>query len=165
MIEKAYKNDIGYIPWVWKWSDCHSVVNNTSGAYGSWVNSPWGENVAVLNEYSIQNTARKPSELQTGTNDQPGRLPLFSTSPNPFTGEVIFSFNLDKASKVKIVIRDISGRTIKTMADAGYQTGEIDILWNSNKNERILQRGIYLYTVIIENSSGKITETGRIIKL
>ncbi len=165
MIEKAYKNDIGYIPWVWKWSDCHSVVNNTSGAYGSWVNSPWGENVAILSEYSIQKTARKPASLQTGIMDQQDGIPIFSTSPNPFTGEVTFSFNLDKASKVKIVIRDISGRTIKTIADLSNHAGELNIHWNSYGVEGILQRGIYLCTVNIENSSGSITETDRIIKL
>ena len=41
MIEKAFQNDIGYLPWVWKWTDCHAIVNNETGAYGSWVNPGW----------------------------------------------------------------------------------------------------------------------------
>lgn len=60
LIEKAYQNKIGYLPWVWKWTDCHSVVDS-SGTYGSWTNSEWGENVAVRNTYSIQKTSRRPS--------------------------------------------------------------------------------------------------------
>lgn len=64
LIEKAFKNNIGYLPWVWKWSDSHSVVDNSTGSYGSWVNEPWGEEVAVKNPFSIQNTAKRPSDLK-----------------------------------------------------------------------------------------------------
>ncbi|MGQ9619665.1 MAG: glycoside hydrolase family 5 protein [Bacteroidales bacterium] len=60
LMEKCYKNNIGYLPWVWKWSDCHSVVDNLTGTYGSWVNTPWGETVAVSGEYSIKKTASRP---------------------------------------------------------------------------------------------------------
>jgi mannan endo-1,4-beta-mannosidase len=62
MIQTAYKNKIGYLPWVWKWTDCHSIVDS-SGIYGSWANTEWGENVAVKNTYSIQKTARRPSDF------------------------------------------------------------------------------------------------------
>jgi mannan endo-1,4-beta-mannosidase len=62
LVEAAYKNKIGYLPWVWKWTDCHSIVNS-SGIYGSWANTEWGENVAVKNTYSIQKTAQRPSDF------------------------------------------------------------------------------------------------------
>ena len=63
MIETAYNNNIGYLPWVWKWTDCHSIVNDSIGIYGSWANTEWGENVAVKNTYSIQKTAKRPSDF------------------------------------------------------------------------------------------------------
>lgn len=75
LIEKAYKNNIGYLPWVWKWSDCHTIVNNKTGSYGSWSNATWGENVAVQNAYSIGKTSRRPSDLLTGViNVHEGRI-------------------------------------------------------------------------------------------
>jgi mannan endo-1,4-beta-mannosidase len=165
MIEDAYKNDIGYLPWVWKWTDCHSIVNYETGAYGSWVNPSWGEEVAVKSMYSVQNTARRPSELQTGTNELPVQQLQVSASPNPFTGEVIFNFRLAKPSGVKIVIRDLYGRKITSLTDRRYEAGEIKLPWSSDEADKSVQSGIYLYTLNIENESGCIVETGKIIKL
>jgi mannan endo-1,4-beta-mannosidase len=165
MIEKAYQNDIGYLPWVWKWSDCHSIVNNETGAYGAWVNPSWGEEVAVNNAYSIQNTARKPSELQTGLNELPTAPSLFVISPNPFTGEVNFNFSLEKPSMVRLVIRDLYGRKIATLTDKRFEPGELTLPWSSNEAGNSIQGGIYLYTLNIENNSGCMVETGKIIKL
>ncbi len=165
MIEKAYQNDIGYLPWVWKWTDCHAIVNNETGAYGSWVNPGWGEEVALKNTYSIQNTARRPSELQTGLNELSIPSPLFSASPNPFTGEVIFSFMLKEPAKVRIVIRDLYGRKIATLTDRPYEPGEHKLPWSSNDADNSNQSGFYLYTLNIEKNSGNIVETGKIIKL
>jgi mannan endo-1,4-beta-mannosidase len=165
MIEKAYQNHIGYLPWVWKWSDCHSIVNNETGAYGSWVNPSWGEDVAVKNAFSIQNTARRPSGLQTGLNELSPPLPLFSACPNPFTGEVIFNFRLEKPSTVKLMILDLHGRKITTLTDRRYEAGEIKLPWSSNEADNSIQSGIYLYTLNIENVSGCIVETGKVIKL
>lgn len=165
MIEKAYQNDIGYLPWVWKWTDCHSIVNFETGAYGSWVNPSWGEEVAVNNTYSIQNTARKPSDFQTNLNELPIQLPLFSVSPNPFTSEVVFNFRLEKLSIVNIVIRDLYGKKIKILTDRQYEPGELKLSWSSNEAENSIQSGIYLYTLNIENDSGCIVETGKMIKL
>lgn len=165
MIEKAYQNDIGYLPWVWKWTDCHAIVNNETGAYGSWVNPGWGEEVAVKNSYSIQNTSKRPSELQTGFKEKPVILARFSASPNPFTGEVIFNFRLDEPSVVRIVIHDLYGREIKTLTDRRYEPGELNLHWSSNDTENFMQSGIYLYSLNIENESGCILETGKIIKL
>jgi mannan endo-1,4-beta-mannosidase len=165
MIEKAFQNDIGYLPWVWKWSDCHSIVNNETGAYGSWVNPSWGEEVAVKNTYSIKNTAKRPSGLQTGLHELPMPLNLFSASPNPFTGEVVFNFRLDEPSTVKLVILDLYGRKITTLTDRRYEAGELKLSWSPNEADNSIQSGIYLYALNIENDSACIVETGKMIKL
>jgi mannan endo-1,4-beta-mannosidase len=165
MIEKAYLNDIGYLPWVWKWTDCHSIVNNETGAYGSWVNPSWGEEVAVNNAYSIQKTAKKPSELQTGLKELPGQLPLSSVSPNPFTEEVIFNFQLREPSFIRIVISDLYGRKIKTLTGRLYEPGELMLPWSALEDGNSIQRGIYIYSLNVENESGCTVETGKMIKL
>jgi mannan endo-1,4-beta-mannosidase len=165
MIEKAFQNNIGYLPWVWKWTDCHAIVNNETGAYGSWVNPGWGEDVAIKNTYSIQNTAKRPSEFQTGVDELPRTTSLFSTSPNPFTGEVIFSIRLEEPSTVRIAITDLYGRKIEILSDRRYEPGEIKLSWSSNEADKFIQKGMYLYTLNIENNSGSIVETGKMIKL
>lgn len=63
LIELACKNDIGYLPWVWRWTDAHSCIDFNKAHYGDWVNSPWGESVSVTNTYSIKNTAVRPVSL------------------------------------------------------------------------------------------------------
>jgi mannan endo-1,4-beta-mannosidase len=165
MIEKAFQHDIGYLPWVWKWTDCHAIVNNETGSFGSWVNPGWGEEVSVKNIYSIQNTARRPSELQTGLNEESILSSRCTASPNPFTGEITFSFNLIKPSLVRIEILDLFGRKIKTLGDERYEAGEINLPWSANDADNNLLHGIYLYSLDIENESGCLVETGKIIKL
>jgi len=165
MIEKAYHNHIGYLPWVWKWSDCHSIVNNNTGSYGSWVNPPWGENVALMNAYSIKNTARRPSDLQTGVNILPNQMLLFSALPNPFAGEVIFRLRLNEPSRVSLMICDLYGRKIKTLISGQYYPGEQTLYWNSDEGDNSLQSGIYLYKLILENVLGSTIRTGKMIKL
>jgi mannan endo-1,4-beta-mannosidase len=164
MIEKAFHDQIGYLPWVWKWTDCHSIVNNSSGTYGSWVNSPWGENVAVKNPYSIKNTAKRPSDLQTGAENNQHRTGAVSVFPNPFSGEVVFNISLDKPSLVKVVICDISGRQMAIPVDARLFPGNARVTWNSNGSEN-LNKGVYYFRLIMENQSGNPTVTGKIIKL
>ena len=165
MIEKAFQNDIGYLPWVWKWTDCHAIVSNETGTYGSWVNPGWGEEVAVKNKYSIQNTAKKPSDLQTSLNELTGSLPEFTASPNPFTGEVTFNFRLELPSHVRIEVRDLFGRKIKTLTDGRYEPGELKLPWSSDETDNSVQSGIYLFTLNIENDLGCIVQTGKVIKL
>lgn len=65
LIEKAYQNEVGYLPWIWRWTDCHSCVKNMPGEYGDWANEPWGEGISVGNRYSIKNTAIRPKGMIT----------------------------------------------------------------------------------------------------
>ncbi|NOU36380.1 MAG: cellulase family glycosylhydrolase [Kiritimatiellaceae bacterium] len=66
LIEYADKKDIGWLAWVWNFSDRHSIVNPATGKFGDWTNSPWGEQVAVASPYSIKNTAKKTQWLENG---------------------------------------------------------------------------------------------------
>jgi mannan endo-1,4-beta-mannosidase len=165
MIEKAFQNDIGYLPWVWKWTDCHAIVSNSSGAYGSWVNPGWGEEVAVTNKYSVQNTAKKPLSLQTGLHDPTGTPAGFTASPNPFTGEVNFRLRLDAPSTVKIVISDLYGREIRTLSDDHGERGELTLTWRPDEEDIPVQPGIYLYTLNVESNTTCLAETGKMVKL
>jgi mannan endo-1,4-beta-mannosidase len=165
MIEKAYQQDIGYLPWVWKWSDCHAIVNNSGGKYGSWMNAPWGEGVAVTHPYSIQNTARKPSDLQTTVDKNPVPGDGITVFPNPFSGEVRFTLRLNYPSFVELVIFDLCGIKLKSLIKAPLNPGNFTFSWSVNESENRVSSGIYLYRLYIKNSFSNITETGRIAKL
>jgi mannan endo-1,4-beta-mannosidase len=165
MIEKAFENDIGYLPWVWKWTDCHAIVNNSTGAYGSWVNAPWGEGVAVGSPYSIQNTAKRPSDLQTDVTGIPLTSESLTAFPNPFTHEIRFNIRLDKSSFVELLIFDLCGMQLKSLVHTRLNPGNFAFSWNSDKTDNMLNKGVYLYKLNITGCSQKRTETGKIIKL
>ena len=165
LIEKAYKNKIGYLPWVWKWSDCHSVVNNNTGSYGSWVNPPWGESVAFLSPYSIKRTAKRPSEFQTGIEDIPSDNELITVKPNPFSGEVEFSVCMEKAGAVALNIFDMQGRQLANFIEEPFPAGIATFRLNERNVINLEGENILVYKLLIRNASGMITRTGKIIKI
>ena len=165
LMEKCYLNDIGYLPWVWKWTDCHSIVNNSTGSYGSWADSHWGENVAVQNIYSIQKTAKRPSDLQSSSNETHITIQQVTVFPNPFSGKVAFNICIDNPSSVDLVISDISGRQLKVLLYKQVYSGNIEVIWDPDGNIDSINKGIYLYTLKIETSSASFIKTGKIIKI
>lgn len=165
LIEKAYKNNIGYLPWVWKLSgSCHSIIDST-GAYGSWADAPWGQDVAVLNLYSIQKTSKRPSDLQNGIIDIQQQKDNVTVYPNPFSGTVEFMICLDKLSTIQLDICDIAGRKIKAIFYGQIYPGNFEVVWNSRADEDPLRKGIYFYTLRIVNSWASYLKTGKLIKI
>lgn len=75
--------------------------------------------------------------------------------PNPFTHSTTIRFNLDKNSKVKLVVYDINGRFIRTLADKEFSAGENKVEFSGED----LSEGIY-YCVL---TSDKATETRKLI--
>jgi hypothetical protein len=75
--------------------------------------------------------------------------------PNPFNPTTYISFELVKASNVKLVIYDISGKKVKTLLDGPFAQGRYYVEF-SDKN---LSSGIYFYKLI----AGKFIETKKMI--
>jgi len=154
MIEKAYKNDIGYLAWVWKWSDCHSVVNNSNGKYGSWANSPWGESIAVTNTFSIQKTSKRTVLLGSKKIQNINNEIIIKTFPNPANSNTNIQYNLIADGKLKLEIFNLNGIKISTLADKFQKAGNYHFEWNQKPE---MKPGVYLlrYEVL---SNGKIYE-------
>lgn len=165
LIEKAYKNDIGYLPWVWKWTDCHSIVNNTTGSYGSWVNSPWGESVAVSSLFSIKKTAKRPSELYIGVDDTQPETGSVIVKPNPFTGAVEFSIDLRYPASLEISIFDIKGSKVDTLMETAYVPGIVIMKWIPGKEIQLHTSAVLIYRIDIKSNSGSYYRSGKLIKI
>jgi len=71
----------------------------------------------------------------TGNNDvsPDGSASLNMTGifPNPFSGSTVISFSLTQSQKVSLKIFDVSGRLVSTLADASFEEGENEIVWNA----------------------------------
>jgi hypothetical protein len=165
MIEKAFQNDIGYLPWVWKWTDCHAIVNNSTGAYGSWANTPWGERVAIGSPYSIKNTAQRPSEMQTGVAELLKAQQNLTAFPNPFEADICFKIHISSPSFVDLQISDLIGIPVRLLLHKQLNAGEYAFSWDPGEAGSSSSKGIYLYKLRIEDASGSRIETGKIIKL
>lgn len=116
LIQYCHQNEIGWLAWVWRWTDCHSLITYDPGNYGDWTNSPWGESISVTSPYSIQNTSVRPGSI-TGLND-PERSPgtdYFRVFPNPANHFVDIEYFINERSDVIINISDLLGRKIKTL--------------------------------------------------
>ena len=79
---------------------------------------------------------------------------LIGNSPNPFTTQTVFSFNVaSKESKAELHISDLNGRSIDILP---IHTNMKEI----NYDRKNLSAGIYFYSLIVD---GKIIETKKMI--
>ena len=79
------------------------------------------------------------------------------TTPNPFTSEVTFRYDLGTASKVRIAIYDMMGRLVYNQeidASAGIQEHQI------SADELGGNASVYLYKVSV---NGAVRKTGKLI--
>jgi|GEM_PF-1413602 len=164
LMEKAYKNKIGYLPWVWKWADCHSIVNNNTGAYGSWVNPPWGATVAVTSSYSIKNTSKRPSELSNAVEDISEYISEVKVKPNPFAREIEFNIKVESESDVELGIFDINGKQVAVIKETRVMPGDLVMRWVPDSDTTPSINAFYIYRIKITNSAGIISRAGKIIR-
>ena len=59
-------------------------------------------------------------------------LTLLQNYPNPFYESTVISYQLAKSEKVKLVIKDIIGREIKTLFNGNKQSGNYSLNFNGN---------------------------------
>jgi hypothetical protein len=66
-------------------------------------------------------------------------ISLEDISPNPASTSTTISFYVGQTENLSLKIFDVSGRLIKTLADAFYDEGEYEIIWNTED----IKSGIY----------------------
>lgn len=77
--------------------------------------------------------------------------------------EANISFTLSQTTKVKVVVYNLIGQEIKTLANHTLQAGNHTVLWNGNdKNGEKAANGVYLYKVETEKNS--ITQKMTLVK-
>lgn len=87
---------------------------------------------------------------------------LFQNYPNPFNPTTTISFNLKKASRVKLEVFNIKGQRVKTLRDANLTSGKYSVSWAGKDDQgHSVSSGIYFYKLIID----KETQTKRMILL
>jgi hypothetical protein len=90
--------------------------------------------------------------LQNGTDvpvAQAGGFELYNNIPNPFAGNTTIKFMVPQTSEVKLVLTDMFGREIATLASGNYAPGVYEVTLNSNDLK--VASGVYYFTMTAKN--------------
>lgn len=69
--------------------------------------------------------------------------------PNPFNPITSISFDVPKLDKISLIVYDLSGREIATLASGKFMPGKYIVNWNASNNYgNALASGMYLYRYI-----------------
>ena len=105
---------------------------------------------------------RKLLEDAVVTNQNVTEFIPLGAYPNPFRDEITLSFELEQSHRIQIDIYTLNGQKITTLANAYYHEGPHELSWDgTDPSGRVLLPGIYIYTVIIDNS---VRYTGKMVK-
>ncbi|UCE07583.1 MAG: T9SS type A sorting domain-containing protein, partial [bacterium] len=101
------------------------------------------ENEHGTSEYSV--TAIFMTGDQTTTVDEYGGMPtefqLFQNYPNPFNPTTTISFSLPQRSYVRLVLENVLGKEVMTIAEDNFEAGVHNVQLNASS----LASGLYLY--------------------
>jgi hypothetical protein len=80
---------------------------------------------------------------------------LHPNYPNPFQGETTFSFSMSQPGSVSLVVYDVTGREVATVAETYFSNGDHAVRWNADQ----LPSGVYF----VRLTSGSTSEARRIV--
>src|SRR5690606_8330657 len=75
------------------------------------------------------------------SNDVPGSFELFQNYPNPFNSSTEIKYYISKQGQIKIKVRDVLGREVKTLVNSNHKPGEYKVKFDANR----YSSGIYFY--------------------
>jgi hypothetical protein len=117
----------------------------TPGAYTVTITGK-GSNGTPIHKRTIALTVN-PLGITSNNNQIPKDFSLMQNYPNPFNPTTSIRFDLPKASLVKLVVYDIAGKVVETIADGIYNAGIYSVSYDASK----LSSGIYFYKLETES--------------
>ncbi|HEX7574503.1 MAG TPA: FlgD immunoglobulin-like domain containing protein [Bacteroidota bacterium] len=104
----------------------------------------------------------------TATSGGPGpaAFELEPNYPNPFNPSTRIGYSLSESVNVSLVIYDVLGREIATLADAHQQAGRYTVTWNSTQGSGVrVSSGVYFARLRVTDDLGmvKFTKTSRLL--
>jgi len=76
----------------------------------------------------------------------PARARLFDAAPNPFNPHTSIRFSLPRSTRVRLLIFDVSGARVRSLADRPMPAGVHELTWDgTNDRGRELASGAYFY--------------------
>jgi hypothetical protein len=123
------------------------ILSNGDVIFSGYADQNGYEQILGIRTDSLLNT--KPISINPISNNIPSHLELHQNYPNPFNLTTKIKFEVNKSSKVKLIVYNISGEVVKYLIDSWLTTGSYTIFYNTKD----LSSGIYFYTMSSEDIS------------
>ncbi len=92
----------------------------------------------------------------------PNAFALYQNSPNPFNPVTTIRFDLPRAEHVRLVVYNVKGELVATLADQNMDAGRKEITWDAKDSAgRTATSGVYFYRLV----AGEFVETRKMILL
>jgi hypothetical protein len=99
---------------------------------------------------------------ETGSRERPSKFALFQNRPNPFNQTTKIEFTVAKPGFVSLIVYDILGREVKTIASEQLTPGHKSAVWDGRDEQgREVASGIYFYRL----RAADLTETRKMLLL
>ena len=87
----------------------------------------------------------------------PGAFGLAQNYPNPFNSSTVVSFVLPAAGEVELVVYNLSGQRVATLARGHRAAGSYRVTWDGTDEQgRALASGVYVYRLRAGDQQEKV---------
>ncbi len=146
-----FKTTNGGVSWV-----SQTLPPNTPVLYDiQFANADTGFAVGQNAEILYTTSGGDPIGIIPISGDVPKTFELYQNYPNPFNPATTIKFDLQKKSDVKLIIYDLTGRTIQTESKDKLNPGSYQYKWDASN----YASGVYFYKLVADN----FTETKKMI--
>jgi hypothetical protein len=100
----------------------------------------------LVGEFEIPTCYLATGVEETASGAASPRARLFNAAPNPFNPATSIRFSLSHPARVRLLIFDVSGARVRSLADGPMPAGEHRLTWDgTNDRGRPLSSGAYFY--------------------
>jgi hypothetical protein len=100
----------------------------------------------LVNEFEVPACYAASAVDETASGAGTPKARLFDAAPNPFNPFTSIRFSLSRPARVRLLVFDVSGARVKSLADGLMPAGEHQLRWDgTNDRGRPLSSGAYFY--------------------
>jgi mannan endo-1,4-beta-mannosidase len=167
IIEQCQLHEVGWIAWSW-FGNCNPLWDmTTDGTFETLYD--WGLEVALTNQYSIQNTSVRPISIAAISDRSPvypAGFELEQNYPNPFNASTQIEYEIFFPAEVTLTIYDITGKKVKTLVEQWASSGTQSVIWNGmNDLGFTVSSGAYIYQLTVKKDDQVIKKSNKLILL
>lgn len=84
---------------------------------------------------------------------------LDGISPNPTEGPAVIDYSVPRASDVSVIMYDLQGREVATLASGAHPVGRYHVTWSGEVDGGLAKAGVYF----VRLTAPKVTQTRRVV--